>query len=102
MSDEDTKAKHSKRIHDKETAVLKQVKIAKQHNVDPSWSKDMREPHRMAKRSAMDCGNPKCMMCGNPRKTFKQLTIQEKRMYQNEEYHCYHGIDEEDTELSDS
>jgi hypothetical protein len=28
----------------------------------------------------MDCGNPKCMMCGNPRKTFKEVTHQEKKL----------------------
>jgi len=28
---------------------------------------------------AMDCGNPGCYLCGNPRKTHKDsLTIQEK------------------------
>ena len=31
----------------------------------------------------MNCGNPKCVMCANPRKTFKELTQQEKRLYQD-------------------
>jgi hypothetical protein len=31
----------------------------------------------------MDCGNPKCMLCASPRKLFKELTIQEKRFYQD-------------------
>jgi hypothetical protein len=35
---------------------------------------------------AMDCGQPGCMMCGNPRKTHKdKLTAQEKRMFQDVE-----------------
>ena len=33
----------------------------------------------------MNCGNPKCFMCSNPRKTFKELTQQEKRMFQDVE-----------------
>ncbi len=35
-----------------------------------------------AKHHAVNCGNPKCIMCANPRKTFKELTAQEKRMFQ--------------------
>jgi hypothetical protein len=31
----------------------------------------------------MDCGNPKCVLCGNPRKSFKDLTQQEKRLFQD-------------------
>jgi hypothetical protein len=37
----------------------------------------------MAKHHAMDCGRPGCMMCGNPRKTFKEVTAQEKRLFQD-------------------
>jgi hypothetical protein len=33
----------------------------------------------------MDCGNPGCVLCGNPRKTWKELTAQEKRMFQETE-----------------
>jgi len=31
----------------------------------------------------LNCGNPKCIMCANPRKTFEELTIQEQRMFQD-------------------
>jgi hypothetical protein len=31
----------------------------------------------------MNCGNPKCVMCSNPRKTLKELTQQEKRLFQD-------------------
>jgi hypothetical protein len=31
----------------------------------------------------MDCGNPKCALCGNPRKLYKELTPQEKRLFQD-------------------
>jgi hypothetical protein len=30
--------------------------------------------HRYAKHHAMDCGNPHCGICGNPRKINKELT----------------------------
>jgi len=34
----------------------------------------------------MDCGNPECFLCGNPRKTHKdKLTVQEKRLFQDVE-----------------
>ena len=84
MSDEQDKFKKSKRIQKDENAVKKQVKIAKSHGLT---DKDLavKEPHRMAKHHAMDCGQPGCMLCGNPRKTFKELTAQEKRMFQDME-----------------
>jgi hypothetical protein len=34
----------------------------------------------------MNCGNPNCHMCGNPRKIWKEKTIQEKRFEQTEKY----------------
>jgi hypothetical protein len=33
----------------------------------------------------MDCGQPGCVLCGNPRKTFSELTTQEKRLFQDVE-----------------
>ena len=73
MSHEDAKIKHSKRLHDDETHIKKQVNIAKAHGISVT------EPHRLAKHHVMDCGNPKCVMCGNPRKVFGEKTIQEKK-----------------------
>lgn len=37
------------------------------------------QPHRYAKVSFCTCGNSKCFMCGNPRKVFGDVTIQEKK-----------------------
>jgi hypothetical protein len=37
----------------------------------------------MVKHHAMDCGQPGCMLCGNPRKVFKELTQQEKKLFQD-------------------
>jgi hypothetical protein len=82
MSNENDKFKRSKRLQKDENAVSKQVKIAKSQGLT-SNDKAIKEPHRLAKHHAMDCGQPGCMMCGNPRKTFKELTAQEKRIYQD-------------------
>lgn len=79
MSTEQDKFKHSKRLHQDENAIKKQTKIAKEHGMD------VKEPHKFAKHHAMDCGNPECSLCGNPRKTFKELTTQEQRMFQDVE-----------------
>jgi len=83
MSKDDDKIKHSTRLHKEETAIKKQVKIAKAHGLT-NRDKAVKEPHRLAKHHAMDCGNPECYLCGNPRKTHKdKLTAQEKRLFQD-------------------
>ena len=83
MSTEDDKFKHSKRLLKDENAIRKQVKIAKQHGLT-NQDRAVKEPHRMAKHHAMDCGNPECFLCGNPRNTHKdRLTQQEKRIFQD-------------------
>jgi hypothetical protein len=71
--------KRNLRIQRDENAMRKQTKIARVHGMD------VKEPHRLAKHHAMDCGNPKCVLCGNPRKTFNELTTQEKRLFQDVE-----------------
>ena len=83
MSDENIKEQRSKRLYSDEVKIKKQVKIAKAHGLTQN-DKAIKEPHRLAKRHAMDWGNPGCHMCGNPRKTFKEVTIQEKRFEQRE------------------
>jgi hypothetical protein len=79
MSTEQDKFKHSKRMLKDENAIKKQTKIAKKHGMD------VKEPHKFSKHHAMDCGNPECALCGNPRKTHKELTAQEQRMFQDVE-----------------
>ena len=79
MSTEQDKFKHSRRLQKDENAVKKQTKIAKEYGVP------VKEPHKFAKHHAMDCGQPGCVMCGNPRKTFSDLTTQEKRLFQDVE-----------------
>ena len=82
MSNELAKNLGSQRRHKTDVAIARQVQIAKQHGLTDR-DKAVKEPHRMAKHHAMDCGRPGCMMCGNPRKTFKQVTAQEKRLFQD-------------------
>ena len=78
MSTEEDKFKHSKRLLKDDNAINKQLKIAKEFGVP------VKEPHRLAKHHVMDCGNPECYICGNPRKTHKdKLTTQEKRLFQD-------------------
>jgi len=76
MSKEEDKFKHSKRLLKDENAIKKQSKIAKSHGflIGPE--------HRLAKVHATTCGDSNCVMCGNPRKFFKELTIQERRFIQ--------------------
>ena len=81
MSKEEDKFKHSKRLLKDDNAIKKQVKIAKGHRVSEYNPKEL-EPHRYHKHHAMDCGNPGCMLCANPRRTWNELTIQEKREFQ--------------------
>ena len=79
MSKDADKIKHSKRLQKDENVIKKQTRIAKAAGLE------VNEPHKFAKHHAMNCGNPKCVMCSNPRKTFKELTQQEKRMFQDVE-----------------
>ena len=85
MSKEEDKFKKSKRLLKDENAVARQVKIAKAHGLTDK-DKAVKEPHRLAKHHVMDCGNPQCPLCGNPRRTHKDtLTAQEKRLFQDVE-----------------
>ena len=85
MSNDIAKFINSRRRHKNDVAVARQLKIAKAHGLT-NRDKAAKEPHRLAKHHVMDCGNPKCFMCGNPRKTHKdKLTAQEKRLFQDVE-----------------
>ena len=84
MSNETAKYINSRRRHKNDVAIARQVRIAKAHGLG-FHDKAIKEPHRLAKHHAMDCGQPGCMLCGNPRKLFKERTAQEKRMYQDVE-----------------
>ena len=86
MANELAKYLNSRRRQKDENAIKKQTKIAKEHRVSEYNPSEVDQPHRFNKRHAMDCGNPACFMCGNPRKTHKdRLTQQEKRLFQDTE-----------------
>ena len=78
MSTEQDKFKNSKRRLKDENAVKKQTKIAKEFGLP------VKEPHKFAKQHAMDCGNPKCLICSRE-KVFGEPPIQQKRFDQNVE-----------------
>lgn len=83
MSNDLAKFINSQRRHKTDVAIARQVKIARAHGLTDK-DQAVKQPHRMAKHHAMDCGNPHCFMCGNPRKTHKdKLTAQEKRLFQD-------------------
>jgi len=85
MSNETAKFLNSRRRHKNDVAIARQVKIARSHSTYNQTS--IRQTHRLAKHHAMDCGNPRCYLCGNPRKTHKdRLTAQEKRLFQDLEH----------------
>jgi protein subunit release factor B len=85
MSNDIAKFINSRRRHKNDVAVARQLKIAKAHGLT-NKDKAIKEPHRLAKHHAMDCGRPGCAMCGNPRHIHKdKLTAQEKRLFQDVE-----------------
>jgi uncharacterized protein YdaU (DUF1376 family) len=78
MSDQEQKEKHSKRLQKEMNAIKRQQRIAKAHGA----LEHAYEGHRYAKHHAMDCGQSECMLCGNPRKIFKESSVQEKSFQQ--------------------
>lgn len=84
MSNETAKFLNSRRRHKNDVAIARQLKIAKSHNHLDRSHQTFKQPHRLSKHHVMDCGNPNCYLCGNPRKTHKdRLTAQEKRLFQD-------------------
>lgn len=86
MANDFAKFKNSRRRHKDDIAIARQVKIARQHGLGHN-DKQIKEPHRHAKHHAMDCGQPGCMLCGNPRRIAwykkERLTAQERRLFQD-------------------
>jgi hypothetical protein len=83
MANAFAKFKNSQRRHKTDVAIARQVKIARSHG-GTFDQRNIRQTHRLAKHHAMDCGNPTCYLCGNPRKTHKnRLTAQERRLFQD-------------------
>lgn len=80
MSSQRQKIKHSQRLQRKHATIKKQIKIAKSHRMPVT------DKHRFVKQHAMNCGRPNCMLCANPRRTWKERTIQEKSFDQTEKW----------------
>jgi hypothetical protein len=76
MSTEEDKFKHSKRLLKDDNAIKKQAKIAKTVGVP------VEHPHRLAKHHALDCGNPKCLLCSGE-KVLGIKSIKERRFEQD-------------------
>jgi hypothetical protein len=76
MSDEDQKEYVTKKMQKTQNHINKQLRIAKTSDLDVS------QPHRYAKMKALNCGDPKCFMCANPRKVWGEKTMQEKSFEQ--------------------
>lgn len=66
-----------------QTRVLAQLRIAQQRLKDPLM---LLQPGRLKKRRALDCGRPRCALCGNPRRQpGVEPTVQEVRQRRE---HC--------------
>jgi len=76
MSTEEDKFKKSKRLLKDDNAIKKQIKIAREFGVP------IKEPHRLAKQHALDCGNPQCLLCSRE-KVLGKKTIKERRFEQD-------------------
>ncbi len=74
----DNRTKKAKRLHRTSNAIKKQMRIAKN-----AWNSEhlLKQPHRFAKSHALDCGNPKCLVC-HSEKVFHRPTLQEKKFIQ--------------------
>jgi hypothetical protein len=74
----DFKDKKAKRLQRTANVIKKQMRIAKAFGL----AQLLKQPHRLAKQHALDCGNPKCLVC-HSEKVFRKPTLQEKRFDQS-------------------
>lgn len=72
MSDDRTKK--AKRLQYTANIIKKQLRIAKALGLTHM----LKQPHRLAKHHALDCGNPECLVCHSD-KVFRKPTLQEKK-----------------------
>ena len=89
MTQPTDKSVRGRRIQQKNRHIDRQVRIRQVHGYNPvneaPASGGQVEPnsHRHHKVSGVTCGNSRCFMCGNPRKFFKERTMQEQRKMQD-------------------
>lgn len=77
MSDDRTKK--AKRLQRTANTIKKQLRIAKAFGMTHL----LKQPHRLAKHHALDCGNPKCLVC-HSEKVFNKPTLQERKFNQGD------------------
>ncbi len=82
MANEYDKQKHGERFFQKVKKLIRKIKIAKEYG----YEHVVKDGHKYHKKSIVSCGNPNCIMCMNPRKGFKEKTMQEKRFEQTEKF----------------
>lgn len=73
----DDRNKRAKRLQYTANIIKKQMRIAKALGLTHL----LKQPHRLAKHHALDCGNPKCQVCHSD-KVFRKPTLQEKKFIQ--------------------
>jgi hypothetical protein len=96
MSNEEDKFRNSRRRHKDDTKIQRQVDIAKAYSMHQKgkW-KYIEQPHRNHKKAILNCGDPKCYMCMNPRRAFKEETMQERK-HKQEKFYVDSEIDNKD------
>ena len=72
------RTKKAKRLQRTSNAIKKQLRIAKAFGMNHI----LKQPHRLAKHHALDCGNSECLVC-HSEKVFSKPTLQEKKFNQN-------------------
>lgn len=70
----DDRSKKAKRLQRTSNAIKKQLRIAKAFGM----THILKQPHRLAKHHALDCGNPKCLVC-HSEKVFNKPTLQDRK-----------------------
>ena len=70
----DDRSKKAKRLQRTANVIKKQLRIAKAFGM----THILKQPHRLAKHHALDCGNPKCLVCHSD-KIFNKPTLQERK-----------------------
>ena len=73
----DDRSKKAKRLQRTSNAIKKQLRIAKAFGMTHL----LKQPNRLAKHHALDCGNPKCLVC-HSEKVFNKPTLQEQKFIQ--------------------
>lgn len=73
----DDRSKRATRLQHTANVIKKQLRIAKAFGLTHL----LKQPHRLAKHHALDCGNPKCQVC-HSEKIFNKPSLQEQKFIQ--------------------